>query len=85
MFILALKDKPDGAYTVINDADEKVLLIFEKADDAERYAMMLNENDYPQVKVVSYEDGVLLKTCELMGQRYSIVGPYDLVVPPDVY
>lgn len=85
MFILALKDKPDGAYTVINDADEKVLLIFEKADDAERYAMMLNENDYPQVKVVSYEDGVLLKTCEMMGQRYSIVGPYDLVVPPDVY
>jgi hypothetical protein len=85
MFILALKDKPDGAYTVINDAEEKVLLIFEKQDDAERYAMMLNENDYPQVKVVSYEDGVLLKTCEMMGQRYSIVGPYDLVVPPDVY
>lgn len=85
MFILALANKPDGAYTVINDADEKVLLIFEKQDDAERYAMMLNENDYPQVKVVSYEDNVLLKTCELMGQRYSIVGPYDLVVPPDVY
>lgn len=85
MFILALKEKTDGAYTVINDADEKVLLIFEKQDDAERYAMMLNENDYPQVKVVSYEDNVLLKTCELMGQRYSIVGPYDLVVPPDVY
>lgn len=85
MFILALANKPDGAYTVINDAEEKVLLIFEKQDDAERYAIMLNENDYPQVKVVSYEDSVLLKTCELMGQRYSIVTPYDLVVPPDVY
>jgi len=85
MFILALKDKPDGAYTIINDAEEKVLLVFEKEDDATRYATMLNENDYPTVKVVSYEDGVLLKTCEVMGQRYSIVGPYDLVVPPDVY
>jgi hypothetical protein len=85
MFILALKDKPDGAYTIINDAEEKVLLVFEKQDDAERYATMLNENDYPTVKVVSYADDVLLKTCEVMGQRYSIVGPYDLVVPPDVY
>jgi hypothetical protein len=85
MFILALKEKPDGAYTVINEAEEKVLLIFETQDDAERYAIMLNENDYPKVKVVSYEDNVLLKTCEMMGQRYSIVGPYDLVVPPDVY
>jgi hypothetical protein len=85
MFILSLKDKRDGAYTVINEAEEKVLLIFENQDDAERYAIMLNENDYPKVKVVSYEDNVLLKTCEMMGQRYSIVGPYDLVVPPDVY
>jgi hypothetical protein len=85
MFILSLKDKSDGAYTVINEAEEKVLLIFENQDDAERYAIMLNENDYPKVKVVSYEDNVLLKTCEMMGQRYSIVGPYDLVVPPDVY
>lgn len=85
MFILSLKDKRDGAYTVINEAEEKVLLIFENQDDAERYAIMLNENNYPKVKVVSYEDNVLLKTCEMMGQRYSIVGPYDLVVPPDVY
>jgi hypothetical protein len=85
MFILSLKDKSDGAYTVINEAEEKILLIFENQDDAERYAIMLNENNYPKVKVVSYEDNVLLKTCEMMGQRYSIVGPYDLVVPPDVY
>ena len=85
MFILSLKDKRDGAYTVINEAEEKVLLIFENQDDAERYAIMLNENGYPKVKIVSYEDNVLLKTCEMMGQRYSIVGPYDLVVPPDVY
>jgi hypothetical protein len=85
MFILSLKDKSDGAYTVINEDEEKILLIFENQDDAERYAIMLNENDYPKVKVVSYEDNVLLKTCEMMGQRYSIVGPYDLVVPPDVY
>lgn len=85
MYILALKSKPDGAYTVINDDDERVLLIFEKEDDAERYATMLNENDYPEVKVVAYDDGVLLKTCEVMGQQYSIVGPYDLVVPPDAY
>jgi predicted transcriptional regulator len=85
MFILALKDNPEGVYTVINELEEKVLLVFENEDDAERYAIMLNENNYPQVKVVSYEDKVLLRTCEVIGQRYSIVGPYDLVVPPDCY
>lgn len=85
MFILALKNKPDGAYTIINDDNEKILLMFEHEDDAERYATMLNENDYPEVKVISYDDGVLLKTCEVMGQRYSIISPYDLIVPPDCY
>lgn len=85
MFILALKDKPDGAYTVINEADEKILLIFENEDDADRYVMMLNENDFPQVKPVSYDINVILRICEMMGQRYSIIGPYDLVVPPNTY
>ena len=85
MFILALKDNPEGVYTVINELEEKVLLIFENEDDAERYSIMLNENNVPQVKVVSYDDNLLLKTCEAIGQRYSIVGPYDLVVPPDTY
>lgn len=85
MYILTLKGNTDVAYTIVNDQNEKVLLIFENEDDAERYSIMLNENDYPQVKIVTYRDDILLKTCEAVNQKYSIIGPYDLIVPPDVY
>ena len=40
MFLLTLKDQgSDGAYAIQNRYGEKVLMMFQKEDDAERYAM----------------------------------------------
>ena len=48
MFLLTLKDKTqEGAYAVQNKNGEKVLFLFEEEDDAERYAMQLEEEEDP--------------------------------------
>ena len=46
MYLLTQKDRrDDGAYAVLNRYGEKVLFMFEEEDDAERNAMMLNDDE----------------------------------------
>ena len=85
MFILTIEGKEkEGAYSVANELGEKVLYIFEEEDDATRYAMMLEDEGYPDMTLLEIEEEVLLKTCEQHGYHYTIITPNDIVVPPDV-
>jgi len=44
VFLLTLKEKAEeGAYAVQDEYGDKVLFLFEREDDAERYAMQLND------------------------------------------
>ena len=53
MYILTVHGKEsEGAYSVEDDNGEQVLYLFEEEDDACRYAMLLEEMDYPDT--VSY-------------------------------
>ena len=46
MYLLTLRDsKEEGAYAVQDQLREKVFFLFEQEDDAERYAMMLEEDE----------------------------------------
>ena len=85
MFILTIEGKEkEGAYSVANEIVEKVLYIFEEEDDATRYAMMLEDEGYPDMTLLEIDEEVLLKTCEQHGYHYTIITPNDIVVPPDV-
>jgi Protein of unknown function (DUF3110) len=84
MYILTVEGREDeGAYSVINEYGEKVLYIFEDIDDAERYAMMLEENHFPQISVVEVDGKLIVKTCEAYDYQYTIITPNDIVIPPD--
>ena len=86
MFLLTLKHrKDDGAYAVQDRYGDKVLFLFEEEDDAERYAMMLNEDDkYQKVMVVvEVDDQLALKTCKMYNYKYTVITPNDLVIPPN--
>jgi hypothetical protein len=78
------KKKQEGAYAVYNRKREKILFFFEEADDAERYAMMLETQDDEtgSVEAVEVNPELAVKTCELKGVKYIIITPDDLVVPP---
>ena len=84
MFILTIEGKEkEGAYSVANEIGEKVLYIFEEEDDATRYAMMLEDEGYPDMTLLDIEDEVIIKTCEQHGYHYTIITPNDIVIPPD--
>ena len=84
MFILTIDGREDeGAYSVKNEHDEQVLYIFEEEDDATRYALMLEESNYPLMNVLEVDDEVLLHTCNMHGYNYAILTKNDLVIPPD--
>ena len=83
MFILTINGKEEeGAYSVIDDEGEHILYLFEEEDDAVRYAMMLEDDGYPEMHVIEIEDEVMIKTCELHGYQYTLITPDDIVIPP---
>ena len=86
MFLIGLKDKrQDGAFSIINEDSEKVLIFFEQRDDADRYLSMLEGDDYPPMEVYEYDDDLVLRTVQATGHNYTIIGPYDLIVPPKMF
>ena len=83
MYLLTLKHRQDdGAYAVLNRYGEKVLFMFEEEDDAERYAMMLNDDEDANLNVIEIEDRVAIQTCKLYNYKYAVITPNDIVVPP---
>jgi len=83
MYILTINGKEsEGAYSVSNSDGEMILYLFEEEDDATRYAMMLEEEDHPEMHVIEIEDDEIIKTCEMHGYQYVVITSDDIVIPP---
>ena len=83
MYLLTLKDRrDDGAYAVLNRYGEKVLFMFEEEDDAERYAMMLNDDENTDLNVIEIDDALAITTCKRYNYKYAVITPNDIVIPP---
>ena len=83
MFLLTLKDrKDDGAFAVEDDSGDKGLFLFEQEDDAERYAMMLNDNEGSDMIVIDVDGKLAIKTCRMYNYKYAVITPDDIVIPP---
>ena len=83
MFILAVKGfEEDGAFSLENDDGDKVLLMFEEEDDADRYAMLLKIEQNRSLSVIEIEEGLAFRTCKLYNYRYAVIKSEDIVIPP---
>ena len=83
MFLITIRGREsEGAYSVLDDDGEHILYLFENEDDAVRYAMMLEEDGYPEMHVIEVDDESVIKTCKMHGYQYAIITPNDIVVPP---
>ena len=61
MFILTVAGKErEGAYSVEDEDGDQILYLFEQEDDAVRFAMMLEDEDYPEMHVMEVEDAVMI-------------------------
>tara|TARA_Y100001951_G_scaffold39585_1_gene31287 strand:+ start:141 stop:419 length:279 start_codon:yes stop_codon:yes gene_type:complete len=83
MFLLTIdKRQENGAYAVLNRYGEKVLFMFENEDDAERYAMMLEEEENRPMEVIEVDDALAIRTCKMYNYKYAVITPNDIVIPP---
>ena len=83
MYLLALSGKEDeGAYSVLDEDGEKALYLFEEEDDAERYAGLLEAEDYPKMSVIEVDEELAINMCNMYNYRYVIITEDDFVVPP---
>ena len=83
MYILTVAGKESqGAYSASDDNGEQVLYLFEDEDDAIRYALLLEDQDYPEMHVIEVDGKVVIKTCEMHEYRYSVITKNDIVIPP---
>tara|TARA_B100000614_G_scaffold12252_1_gene10510 strand:+ start:451 stop:666 length:216 start_codon:yes stop_codon:yes gene_type:complete len=56
--------------------------IFQDKDDASRYAMMLEEESYPEMAVLEVDHDMMASVCETHGYEYTVITPNDIVIPP---
>tara|TARA_B100000427_G_scaffold243048_1_gene205997 strand:+ start:535 stop:792 length:258 start_codon:yes stop_codon:yes gene_type:complete len=83
MFLLTLKsNKGEGAYAVDDRYGNQVLFLFENEDDAERYAMMLEDQEDREMDVIEVDDDLAIKTCKMHNYKYAVITPDDFVIPP---
>jgi len=85
MFLLTVKGQnAEGAYAIQNIYGEKVLMMFQQEDDAERYAMQVQEEEDNSMDVIEVDDNLAILTCKRYNYKYAVVTPNDLVIPPKI-
>ena len=56
--------------------------MFEEEDDAERYAMMMNDEEDSSLSVIEVDDSLAIMTCKRYNYKYAVITPNDIVIPP---
>ena len=83
MWLLAEEGSKEGAYAVKDEEGEKVLFMFEKKDDAERYRFQLEmDEETVLMDIVEIDEDVAIKACEMYNYKYTVVTANDFVMPP---
>ena len=83
MFILTVKGYEDeGAFALEADNGERVLLMFEQEDDADRYVGLMEVDDFPEMNVIEIDDAVAIRACQVHDYVYNVITPEDIIVPP---
>jgi hypothetical protein len=85
MYLIVIDGKEDeGAYAAVDEDGKSILYVFEEEDDADRFAMLLEQDDeyYPQMSVLKVGEEIIIRACEIHGYDYQIFTSDDIVIPP---
>jgi len=83
MYILTLKNRTDGVFSVLDDYGEQIIPIFEDEDDASRYHIQLEERFKKySLQVVEIDLKDIVNACEEREQKYAIITEDDFIIPP---
>lgn len=73
----------EGIHTLRVDGDQDVVLMFEDEDDATRFALMLEAQDFPEATVEAIEQAEVEDFCASAGYHCRLVNEGSLAVPPE--
>jgi len=85
MYILTLQGQETGVFSLVNDVGEQVIPLFQEYDDAERYNILMDdlaERTIP-LDITEVDEEVIVTACEDRDQKYAIITPDDLLIPPE--
>jgi hypothetical protein len=84
MFVITLKDNPQGIYSVFDEKEQRIVPIFVEEDDADRYVIQLeSDEENPELEVVETEPEQIIYACRAQGQKFSIISGDEFIIPPD--
>ena len=84
MFVITLKDHPQGIFSVFDEKEIRIVPLFEDPDDAVRYVMQLSEQDEDiELQIVDVEPEQIIHACRAQGQKYSIITKDDFIIPAE--
>ena len=67
----------EGSYT------QDVVLAFEEEDDAARFALMLEAQDFPEATVEGFDQDEIEAFCDSAGLEMELIPEGSLAVPPE--
>lgn len=85
VYVLLFNARTDneGIHTLRVDDSEDIVLMFENEDDATRFALMLEAQDFPEATVEGMEQDEIEAFCESAGYGCKIVPEGSLAIPPE--
>lgn len=72
----------EGIHT-LRANDQDVVLMFENEDDATRFGLMLEAQDFPEATVEAIEQAEVEEFCQSAGYGCKLVPEGSLAVPPE--
>ncbi|HCF28229.1 MAG TPA: DUF3110 domain-containing protein [Cyanobacteria bacterium UBA11049] len=72
----------EGIHTIQEGARNKILM-FESEDDALRFALLLEAQDFPTASVEAMDAEEIKEFCESAGYDWEVVPEGALAIPPD--
>ncbi|AFY39155.1 hypothetical protein Lepto7376_2903 [[Leptolyngbya] sp. PCC 7376] len=84
VYVLLFNARTDneGIHT-LQEGDRNKVLMFEDEDDAIRFSLMLEAQDFPPVTVEKMEDEDIIEFCDSADYAYERVASGQLAVPPE--
>lgn len=84
VYVLLFNARTDneGIHTLHEGGRDKVLM-FEEEDDATRFALMLEAQDFPPVTIEGMADQDIIEFCKSAGYGYERIEAGQLATPPE--
>ncbi|MEO0407289.1 MAG: DUF3110 domain-containing protein [Cyanobacteria bacterium P01_A01_bin.135] len=73
----------EGIHTLKTSDDRNIVLMFEDRDDAERYTLMLEAQDFLVPTVEPFDQSDIEDFCQGAGYECKLVSKGDLELPPE--